>query len=301
METRKKLQYYLEVAGIGLVRAMVWLLPLKLARSLGGLLGWKAWKIFRIRRRVALDNIRQALPFAASGEAADRIGCSSYMNMGRSMMEFVKLGRLDARDICEMVEIGTLAPFDEALAAGRGAVLVTGHLGNWELGAAAMAANGYRIHVVVARQSNPLVDDWINGIRRGKVASVIDRGSAGDIKRAFRALADNEFVAFVADQDARRHGAFVEFLGRPASTHKGPAQFAVRRNCPVVAGFTHRTGDSGRHRLEIVGPMWPDGSLDEDAAVAALMQRYTDALADAVRRYPADYLWAHRRWKSQPS
>ncbi len=301
METRKKLRYYLEVAGIGLVRAMVWLLPLAVARPLGAALGWKVYRIFGIRRRVALDNIRRALPFAASGEAADRIACASYMNMGRSMMEFVKFDRLDAAAIRGMVELESLAPFDEALAAGRGAVLFTGHLGNWELGAAAVAANGYRIHVVVARQSNPLVDDWINGIRRRKVASVIDRGSAGDIKRAFRALADNEFVAFVADQDARQHGAFVDFLGRPASTHKGPAQFAVRRNSPVIAGFTHRTGEGGRHRLELVGPMWPDGTLDEDAAVADLMQRYTDALSDAVRRYPADYFWAHRRWKTPPT
>ena len=300
METRKALRYYLEVAGIGLVRAMVWLLPLTVARSLGALQGWKAWRIFRIRRRVTLDNIRRALPFAASGETADRIACASYMNMGRSMMEFVKFDRLDGAAIRGMVEFESLAPFDEALAAGRGAVVFTGHLGNWELGAAAIAANGYRFHAVVARQSNPLVDDWINGIRRRKVASVIDRGSARDIKRAFRALADNEIVAFVADQDAREHGAFVEFLGRPASTHKGPAQFAVRRKCPVVAGFIHRTGDSGRHGAHLVGPMWPDGTLDEDAAVADLMQRYTDALADAVRRYPADYFWAHRRWKTSP-
>jgi len=174
---------------------------------------------------------------------------------------------------------------------------IAGHLGNWELGAAALWAYGYPVHAVVGKQSNSMVDAEINRARATKYTGIIDRGSGFGLKGAYRALARNEIVAFVADQDARQHGAFVDFLGRPASTHKGPAQFAVRNNSPVVAGFIHRTTD-GKHRVDLRPPMWPDLSLDETAAVVELVQRYTDALADAVRAHPAEYFWAHRRWKT---
>jgi KDO2-lipid IV(A) lauroyltransferase len=295
----KKLHYNIELAAVKLVKGVVRLLPLKVSRSFGALLGWKAYRIFGIRRGVALDNIRRALPGMEDHDDSDRIACASYMNLGRSMMEFVSMERLDAAAIREMVQFESLAPFDEALSSGRGVVVFTGHFGNWELGGAAACAYGYPFHSIVGRQSNPLVNAEINRLRAKKVTGVIDRGSGAGLRLAFRALDENEIVAFVADQDARHHGAFVDFLGRPASTHKGPAQVAVRRNAPVVAGFIHRVGD-GKHRLELRPPMWPDRSLDEDAAVLDLMQRYTDALSDAIHAHPEEYFWAHRRWKTKP-
>jgi KDO2-lipid IV(A) lauroyltransferase len=293
----KKLSHHFELAAVKLVKGVVWLLPLGVARYLGSLLGWKAYRIFRIRRRVSVDNVKRSLPYATSDDAADRIACASYMRLGQSMMEFVSMERMSAEAIRAMVQFESFAPFDEALAEGRGAVLFSGHIGNWELGAAAVWAYGYPIRAVVGRQSNRLVDAEINRVRASKLTGVIDRGSGMGLKHAFRALQNNEIVAFVADQDAGRHGAFVRFLGRPASTHKGPAQFAVRRNSPVVAGFIHGV-DGGTHRVRLLPPMWPDRSLDEETAVVELMQRYTDALSDAVREHPDQYFWAHRRWKT---
>jgi KDO2-lipid IV(A) lauroyltransferase len=297
MTDLKKLSHYVELAAVKLVKGLVRVLPLSVSRPCGALLGWKAYRIFRIRRRVAVDNVRHALPIATSDAIADRIACASYMNLGRSLMEFVSVERMDAEAVRGLVRFDSLSPLDDALAAGRGVVLFTGHLGNWELGAAAIWASGYPIHAVIGRQSNRMVDAEINRARASKYTGIIDRGSAFGLKGAFRALAKNEIVAFVADQDARQHGAFVEFLGRPASTHKGPAQFAVRNNSPVVAGFISRN-DDGKHLIELRPPMWPDRSLDEDTAIIELMQRYTDALADAVRAHPTEYFWAHRRWKT---
>ena len=293
----KKLSHRIELAAVKVAKGIVRVLPLKVSRSFGALLGWKAYRILRIRRRVAVDNVRRALPFASSDHVADRIACASYMNLGRTMIEFVALEWMDAEAIRDLVGFESLSPLDDALAAGRGVVLFTGHLGNWELGAAALWAHGYRVHAVVGKQSNAMVDAEINRTRATKYSGIIDRGSGFGLKGAFRALSRNEIVAFVADQDARQHGVFVDFMGRPASTHKGPAQFAVRNNSPVVAGFIHRTA-GGQHRVELQPPMWPDPSLDETEAVVELMQRYTDALADAVRAHPEEYFWAHRRWKT---
>ncbi|MGD8414970.1 MAG: lysophospholipid acyltransferase family protein [Candidatus Latescibacterota bacterium] len=298
MADRIKTSYYIELAAVKLVEGLVRLFPLSVSRRFGALLGWKAYRVFRIRRRTALDNIVRALPDTGQ-ETADAIACESYMNLGRSMVEFVSLDRLDAEKLREMVQFESLEPVDEALASGRGVVLFTGHYGNWELGAAALGARGYRVNLVVGRQSNPLVNAEANRLRAGMAAGIVDRGSGAGLRGAMRALDNNEIVAFVADQDARHHGAFVDFLGRPASTHKGPAQFAVRRNAPVVAGFIRRLQD-GTHSVALRAPMWPDRSLDEDDAVGELMQRYTDALSDAIRAHPAQYFWAHRRWKTAP-
>jgi KDO2-lipid IV(A) lauroyltransferase len=298
MSGLKNLRYQLELAGVKLVRGLATLLPRRLASAFGALLGWKAYRVFRFRRRVSLDNIERARPFVSDSESADRIACASYVNLGRSVMEFAAVARLDAAAIRDVVDIEGRESFDQALEAGRGAVVFTGHFGNWELGAAAAGAYGYPVHVLAASQANPLVDREINRLRGKHALGVIHRES--ELRKVFRALERNEFVAFAADQDARRHGTFVDFLGRPASSHKGPALFAVRRNAPVVAGFIHRVG-GGRHTIQLHPPMWPDPSLAEDDAVGDLMQRYTDALADAVRKHPTEYLWAHRRWKSKPA
>jgi len=297
MSRWKTLQYRAELTGVKLVRGLVRLLPRRVAASFGALLGWKAYRVFRLRRGVALDNIERSLTFESGGDSADTIACASYINLGRSMMEFASLDRLDSAGIRALVGLEGGEWLDQALAAGRGAVLVTGHFGNWELAAAAVSAYGYPVSAVVASQANPLVDREINGIREAHLRGVVRRESG--MRQVFRALDNNEFVAFVPDQDARHHGAFVDFLGRPASSHKGPAQIAVRRKAPVSAAYIHRVG-GGRHVLAFSPLMRPDETLGEEEAVVDLMQRYTDSLAGAIRTHPTEYLWAHKRWKTPP-
>ena len=142
------------------------------------------------------------------------------------------------------------------------------------------------------------IHDVVNDPRKSRVLDIIPRDTG--LKLAFRTLANNQFVVMAGDQDARGNGVFVEFLGRPASAAKGPALFAIRRNAAIIPCFMHRVGP-GKHFLETNPPMWPDRSLDEDASVFDLTQRYMHALADAVRRHPTEYLWGHRRWKHAQS
>lgn len=298
MQTIKTVQHYIELAGAKIVLGVARLLHAGAAASFGALLGWKAYRIFRIRRRISIANIEQSLDLPADGKTADDIACASYMNLGRSMMEFACLDRFQRERLVEMVDLEGREFLDQALEVGRGAILFTGHFGNWELLGAAIAAHGYPIREVVGSQSNPLVDRAINDLRRSQVLGIIHRDMG--LKKVFRALADNEFVAIVADQDARRDGVFVDFLGRPASTAKGPALFAIRRNAPVIPGFIHRSG-RGKHTAVFRPPMWPDPSMDEDGAVVDLVGRYTNALAEEIRQNPAEYLWAHRRWKTTPA
>ncbi|UCH85084.1 MAG: lysophospholipid acyltransferase family protein, partial [Candidatus Latescibacterota bacterium] len=100
-------------------------------------------------------------------------------------------------------------------------------------------------------------------------------------------------------QDARHHGIFVDFFGRPASTVRGPAVFAIRRDCPIVPCFLIREG-CDRHRAVFERPLWPDERLSGREAVRELTQRFTMLLEDYVRKYPEQYFWTHRRWKTKP-
>lgn len=273
------------------------LLPRGVGLALGALLGWKAYRIFHIRRKVSVENIRVSLDNNLTAREADRIACRSYMNLGRSLVEYGAFRRLSRARVLEMVEIEGLEHFDGALEAGRGAILVTGHFGNWELLGAGIAARGYPVHFLVGEQTNGLVDNLMNDLRRSQNIGIITREVA--LRKVLRALKDNQFVALLADQDARKAGVFVDFLGRPASTVRGPAMFAVKQNAPIIPGFIWRTA-GGKHHARLEPPLWPDPALGGETAVVDLTQRYTDRISAAVRERPTEYFWAHRRWKTKP-
>jgi KDO2-lipid IV(A) lauroyltransferase len=131
---------------------------------------------------------------------------------------------------------------------------------------------------------------------RARHMTLIPPGSPRGIVRALR---DGGLVSMVADQDAGRDGLFVEFFGRPASSHRGPAAMAVSQECPVVFAWMRRV-ERGRFVMTVEGPFWPPPGLDRDDAVAVLTQRLNRALEERVREYPVEYFWAHRRWKTRP-
>ncbi|NIM19516.1 MAG: hypothetical protein GTO51_03945 [Candidatus Latescibacteria bacterium] len=291
----KRIRHALENVGVRFLIGCASLLPQRLLYPYGAALGWLAFSVFRIRRSVSLDNIRRALE--VDDQEALNIGRNAYMNLGRSVVEFAAFKRFSKESLFHMVSIEGAEYFDEALQAGRGAVLFTGHFGSWELLAARVAQSGYPFHVLVGEQSNKRVDELINNLRRFQNIQVISY-KAG-LRHALRVLSKNAFVAILADQDARRGGIFVDFLGQPASTFRGPARLAIQRSCPVISGFIVRQGD-GRHAAVILKPIWPDNSLQDEEALRDLTQRYTAQLESFVRKYPDQYFWAHRRWKTQP-
>lgn len=289
---RRQFRHGVEVAA---VRGAMWMagaLPLAIASTAGAAIGRFAYDVVRARRRVSVDNISRALGVGA--REASAIARASYANMGRSFMEFAGSRRMSRERLVGLMNYEGLEHLEAARSAGRGAVLVAGHLGNWEWSSAGLAAAGFPVDFVVGQQTNARIDEVINDLRRGKGAGIIHREMA--LRRVMQALAAGRFVALLVDQDARKGGVMVEFLGRPASTVRGPALFAIRRRCPIIPYFVFR--ENGRHRAIVEAPIHPDVSLDEDAAVRDLTQRYTDRLSYYVRQHPTEYFWPHRRWKT---
>jgi KDO2-lipid IV(A) lauroyltransferase len=187
---------------------------------------------------------------------------------------------------------------EELRSQGRGVLLVTGHYGNWEIAAAAVAARGVPIAAIVRRQGNRLVDARLQELRRALGVETIYQGDAPS--RVPRILRANGIVGIVADQDARRSGIFVPFFGRPASTHRGPALFAMRLGAPVLACIARRLpGDDVRY--EVIGEKVDVVRTDDlDHDVRTLTAELAARLEKQVRQMPEQYFWFHRRWKTQP-
>ena len=289
-----RLEYFAFRGGLLLLRA----LPERWALALGGAVGWLAGVALRIRRDVTDANLERAFP-ERDRRWRNRIAAASYRNLGREAVATFRyagepLERVRAR-IPEPVGHEALMA---AVSVGHGAVLVTGHLGNWELGGASLAARGVRLDAVAVRQANRLFDDALVRARGRLGISVIRRGDAP--RAVLQSLRAGHVVALVADQDARSAGIFVDFLGSRASTPRGPALFALRAGVPLFLGIClPDQTEPGRYRCRIEEVrVERTGNLEAD--VHRLTAAHAAALAACVRDHPEHYFWPHRRWRTRP-
>ncbi len=273
------------------------LLPESLALRFGEGVGWVTGVFLRIRWNTVQNQLHHAFPQQTDGWRSG-IGRASFRHFGRESVATFRWARFTAEQIRERTEVVGLEALEEAAAEGRGVVLVTGHFGNWEIAGASLAARGFPLDVIVRRQRNSLFDDDINQARERLKMRVIERGEAK--RKVLRSLREGRGVAFVGDQNARRGGIFVDFLGRPASTARGAAFFALRIGCPLIVAFNHRKrGFPQRYRLSLQRlPSEPSGDMEAD--VRRLTEAHTGLLEDQVREHPEQYFWQHRRWKTRP-
>lgn len=291
----RRIRHRLEYGLVLVARALDRLLGPRRSGALAAALGRVAYRPLGIRRRVVEEQLRSAFPDRDDGWRR-RVARSSYEHLGREAMAMLRLSRLGPEDVIAATDVDGLEPLREAVESGRGAVLMTGHFGNWEIGGASVAARGIPLDVVAQPQANPLVDRLINGAREGLGMTVIRKGGA--TKAALRSLRQGRAVALVADQDARARGVFVPFFGRPASTHRGPAVLALRSGAPMFIGTAVRRED-GRYAVTIRRVEVP-ATEDPESQADLLTAELAAALESAVRRDPGQYLWQHRRWKTKP-
>lgn len=295
MGRRVRPAHRLEYAGFAFARWLANVLPAPLRLGLARALAFIAFRIVRIRAELVERQIAESFP-SRNPAWVRRTAMRAYTHLGREAMAMLRMGRLSAEQVRAATDIEGWEAFQSAAARGAGIVVVTGHLGNWELGGAAVAARGLPIDVVAQRQSNPLFDRAINQVRERLGMRVIDRREAS--RRVLRSLREGRVVAFVADQDAKRSGAFVPFLGRPASTHRGPGLFAARSGAPMFVATSTRTSE-GRYRVRFE-EIDAQREGDVEDVVQRLTAAFTALLEREVRRAPDQYFWLHKRWKTRP-
>lgn len=298
-EKKPTFKHRLEYAALYLVYLMGRTLPRRQFVRVGEGLGRFVFDVLRIRREVALANLRFVFGEEMSEEEIVDLARRSYAQLGGTLLEFASISRMTQQDLVDEVEIEGIEILEEALKkSGKGAMLVTGHYGNWELFGAAFVARGYPTTFLVKEQSNPLASKLHNHLREIGGIEIVGQGPLV-ARGVLRALRRGHMVGVLPDQDARRHGVFVDFLGRPASTFKGPAYFAWREGVPIVQGYSRRLPD-GRHVATAERAIWPDTSAPEEEEVQRMTQLFTNDLEKWVRAFPENYYWVHRRWKTQP-
>lgn len=295
----RKLKHFLEYCGLRLLCALAALLSLRALLALGRGLGKFTFSVLRIRRNVALDNLRHAFP-EESAAVILALARRNYENFAMMMMEYLRLPSMSQAELARLASFRSAqdsAPWFETMNAGKPAVCMTGHFGNWEyLGV--MLAHHFPMVYLYQSQNNPYVDRFISNTRARVNMRSIARQSLKDIMKAFR---QNKFVAILADQDAGKSGIFVNFMGRPASTAQGPAAFVLKTGAPILFVFSLRQ-PHGRHIVESECLRFDDlpEHWSEAEKLHHITQAWTNVLEKYVRRYPDHWFWMHRRWKTAP-
>lgn len=233
-----------------------------------------------------------------SSDWIDATRIAAYEHLGREAAAMLRLSKLDEKGVVRRTVTFGLDEIVDALSLGRGLILATGHYGNWEIAAAAVASRGVPIGAIVRRQGNRLVDERLQQLRRKLGVETIYQGDAP--VRVPRLLRSNGVIGIVGDQDARRSGVFVPFFGRPASTHRGPALFAIRLGAPIFSCVARRV-PGNEVRYEVHGhrvDFDPTGNLEAD--VRDLTAELARRLEEEIRIAPEQYFWFHKRWKTRP-
>ena len=285
-----------EAAALLGVLALLRSLPFGFALEAGGCLGALVGRLDRRHLALAEAQMSEALGAGFDGRTGAR---AVYRHLGMCLAELAWLPRRARRpaDMTAWVRIEGMEHVQAALARGRGLAIVSGHLGNWELAAAAMASAGIPLSLVARPLDNLRLDAVLTSIRMAGGSEVISKRNA--LRAVREVLARGRGLAILIDQDAREHGVFVPFFGRPASTIPSIAAVCLRAEAPLVVTAMRRDPGGRTHTLtfEAVTPPPPSGDAKED--VRALTGLLTARLEARIRKAPEQWLWMHRRWKTR--
>ena len=295
--------------GTGMVERLefiaVWLLvqlfghlPRGASRHLGALAGMAAYTLFRRLRRTGQINLELAYPGLPAAER-EQILRTLYRTLGWQMAEFCRMPGYTRKNSAAFLGCEGLEHYLKARDAGRGVLVVTGHLGAWELSSFYHSLMGYPMSMVIRRLDNSLLDAYVNRIRCLHGNQVLHkddfaRGLIGAMRRG-------ETVGILMDTNMTPpQGVFVEYFGHPACTASGLARVATKTGAVVLPGFMLWEEAKQAYILRFGPQLQLQDTGDTEGDVLANTQLCTTAIESWVRRYPDQWLWVHRRWKTRP-
>ncbi len=273
-------------------------LPRPLALAAGRRLGDAMALLVRSRRRLALANLERALGGEMDAPARRRLMREVFRQFGQTLVEALLLPRMVRRGLHHYVEHEGWEHLEQAMAQGKGAIVFTGHFGNWEVVALAQGARGIPMDVVGRPPDDPRLAARLESIRQLTGNRTISKRQA--VRPMLQSLRQGRTVGLVVDQNVGAgRGIFVDFFGRPASTTPALAVLALKTGAPVVPVFGY-PDQGGRHRIVYGRPLEVTRSGDHQRDVRELTARATAVIERAVRRHPQLWLWLHDRWRSRP-
>ena len=286
------------------------ILPFKLSIKAGELLGLLVFYLWGSRRRIAIENIKKSgvrsqesnpptPPFTKGGRgginySAEGIARETFKNLGKSVVEIIKIYYGLGEKIISSVDIEGIENFNHAKSKGKGILFITGHCGNWELMAIVFGFKINNSSVVARAQNNPYMNRIIEKVRAKYGNRIIYKKDA--LKGILSLLKKNGCVGILIDQAViPDEGYVIDFLGRGAWTTKMPALIARKTGAAVLPVFIHRT--NGGHRIKIYPEVELSKNGDMESAVIADTKNFSHFIEEYIRAHPSEWLWIHRRWK----
>jgi KDO2-lipid IV(A) lauroyltransferase len=295
----KNLLEFLEFAVVWCVaRGLGWL-PRPVARSLGAGIGWAVFLLASRLRRTGMRNLELAMP-EMPPEERERILRLVYRNLGWQLAEFCRMERYTPAITERLIRYDGLEHFLVAQAREKGVLILTGHLGAWELSSFYHSLMGHPMGMVIRRLDNRFLNSFVNRIRCLHGNRVLHKD---DFARGLiTAMRQGETVGILMDTNMTPpQGVFVEYFGHAACTASGLARVALKTGAAVVPGFLLWEAAESRYVLHFGEPLPMPNTGDAEADIVALTQQCTSVIENWVRRYPDQWLWIHRRWKTRPA
>jgi KDO2-lipid IV(A) lauroyltransferase len=294
-----RMRQWVEFAPVWMLVKAIGLLPRPVARSMGALLGATAYLVLGRLRTVGKANLAMAYPGIGTGQQA-HILRAMYRGLGWQLAEFCHMPRLTLAIANRFIRYDGLEHYLAARARGNGVLILTGHIGPWELSSFYHSLAGYPMSMVIRRLDNPLLDRHVNHIRCLHGNRVLHKD---DFARGLiAAMRKGETVGVLMDTNMTPpQGVFANFFGTPACTAAGVARVALKTGAAVVPGFMAWHADERKYVLHFLPALELTKTGDDEADAQANTQLFTRTLEAIIRQYPEQWLWVHRRWKTRPA
>jgi Kdo2-lipid IVA lauroyltransferase/acyltransferase len=274
------------------------ILPRPLARGVGIAIAQTVYLLHARLRRVGMRNLELAFPEKSIPERR-QILRGEFTSLGRQLAEVCQFPKYTRENVNKVVVYEGLENFQEAYAQGKGVLFLTAHFGAWELSAFAHSLHGHWLHIVMRPMDNLYLDRLIQSYRTMHGNKTV--GKDDFVRGLLAAMKCGETVGILMDTNMTPpQGVFVNFFGIPACTASGLARIALRTDAAVVPGFTIWDKDLRKYRLRFDPALKLIRTGDLEADIVANTQQFTKVIEDYVRRYPDQWLWVHRRWKTRP-
>lgn len=292
----RRCQFHIGKGIILLLARLVHRLPRRRALALGRALGRLAPRLSRRHYRLVCTDMAAAFGEEAAAPAVKNLALQSYERLGENLVEFLRLPYMTCAELRELVHYEGLEHLETALAAGHGAIVITGHLANWEAMGTAVGNLPYKVAAVAKIQEDSAMNALFTRIRERHGLHIV---SMTDVRECIRRLKSNECLALLSDVNAKVPGAFINFFGRPAATYTGAAYLAMLTGAPILSVFDERLDDS-THVCRIGPPIPVSRTGDRPRDVLITTMRVQQVIENEVRRRPQDWYWLVNRWKTRP-
>jgi KDO2-lipid IV(A) lauroyltransferase len=273
------------------------LFPLRVISPLAGFVGRIFYYILRKERQGALDNLAMAFPEKSPEERRD-IAKKVFSNLARNYAELLTVNKYNRNEIFSLVDSASFEKIANALKLGKGGIISASHFGNWEFVTIWITANGYPGTIIVRKVYFHKYEEYLSKLRKSKSGiKIVYRDDSP--RKILEILRKNQLLGILADQDIDSvEGVFVNFFGKLAYTPVAPAKIAMASGAPLIPCFMIRKNNKFEFIIE--EPIFVEKKGDRDEIVKHYTQKLSQLLESYIRKYPDQWVWMHRRWKTQP-